>query len=576
MNIINLARKILFTHSVWTFGLLYLLLLVLFPPNFRQYDNIFFTQVLMWGEPGVHTHCVSYFLMYPLSWIAALKPPFDPYTLFIFVLNGCTILLVARLLIHTKESPRFSHIGACLLAVQLFYCPFLFVEFAVVSCAAMAAGLLLLIRASRRGKTLISWAAVLFILLAATLRFDSCILLFPFLVIASCIEWMRGNKKILIYCGVALIGILTIYSTQHTMAKTSFWGNQEMDLSVVHHTRSSYLDYADVSSTEFQSKKQARYDEIGFTPALKDLFVSWNFQTPLRKDNEWWSALYEIYQSHDYTTPELVWARLKQGADIAQQFLGSLFNLYYLAAIFLPVVLATFFSVAKEGITTGLMRNSLGLLYLVLFVVLVAALCYTGRINNGSFLSVYFSCFIFILFSISNTKLKISGYRNQALTCAVMLPLFAFLPYTQRSYISKLFSPLRASYANPELIALLEKEMKQTPDLYYFAFAQSYRSIAIPSNLFCASNIRRYDHFLPMGDWESCLPYYENMLLEAGYESDIDIITADNARFVHTKKYPFLDKIQKIVNYHNEINNSNLQIVLDKNLGDDCKIYRIE
>ncbi len=572
----SLLRKIFFEHAVITTALLYISILLLFPPYFNGYDNIFFTHALMWGEPSVHTVCISYYLMYPLSWIAAFKPAFDPFTVFVFALNGISLVLVARLLIQTKAQPQLSHYCGWLLVILLTYMPILYFEFAIASSFSMAAGLLLLLKTSRKKKIVLSLIASLYILVAASLRFDSCLVLLPLIGLAAAIEFIRGNKAFMLYSSVVAMGILIINTTQSHYTTADFWGNEEMNLTIVHTSRCSLVDYKDISSSDFQKKKEAQYDAIGFTAPVRKLFFAWQFNAPLRGDNAWWEKIEKIRMSHDYTPLELQKVRLERALQSGRAFISPLLHFYYIIVLLYVAAVVIVITFWQHRVIHAVKKCAPFLLYTSLFFALFALLCYGGRINLTAYLSVFYVCFPLCVLSIKEMSFSIDHRFLRLASYSCLFIVSIFIPYTQRKTIIKLFSPLEASYSYPSITQYLEKQMQQNPEMLYFAPAQLYRRLAVPSNLLLSENIDRMERFLPMGDWESCLPFYEQRLQRMGVENDLSLVTMKNARFVLTQKLEPRSGLQLLIDFYRDYYQIKLKAVLDSQLNDECFIYRVE
>ncbi len=580
-----MIQRIFFTYASWTAALLYILLLFFFSPNLELYDNAFLSLLLIWGDPGFHNTISSIFLLYPLSKIAALIPFWDPYTLFLFVWNGLSIVILARCLIQTKSTPNLAQILGWLLLVYLLLEPCLHLEFGTNSFLGMTAGLVLLIQATRKRSLWLSLAAIIFFSAAAGLRCDSCLGFIPIILLMSALEFYAGNRLLLRYALLVLAIILTInWGQRYYSSSVSMWGEEQVNLNTIHTARVSFADYPSFSSQEFEKKKIAQYDAIGFTETVRDSLQHYYFNTPLRKDREWWAQIYKIRKSHDFTSLQYLHYRL---VITHRYFTNTLIDYaYYFLASSCCVLLFLIVQARRSNWKSSLKQNIPLLLCIALFYAFLLLLSYNMRMNDRSFIPAFLATHALGLFmarGYSSPLARPLALRS-SLCLALVFSLLMMIVY--RESLKDYYSPFSGKYQYPEITDSLESYFQDHPEQVFFAFTQEYRKTALRLNNFDASSMHRFDkRYFPMGDWESCFPFYENMLRSVGIDNDIDLLAHQNARFIFFGLMKYIDEknFLLLLKHYNEYHHSNLELVeeyryryADKGNSGGYTIYRLE
>lgn len=296
---------------------------------------------------------------------------------------------------------------------------------------------------------------------------------------------------------------------------------------------------------------------------------SFIFAIPQRSNLNWWNEIKEIRKSGnldllDYAkSPKLIFAKLK----ILPR--KEKCTLIVTSAL---LVLCLLFRV-KGGATP--------LIFSYLYVGLLFILDCRGRLNETALSAMMCPTIILALFYCKNIKVVLNQALVRVVSCGILLLMCVYGSvnvYEKRQ--NYYFSPLKQTYEDERKTEMLAKVLEENPDNIYFAFSQVWRHMAIPVNALCADSFGEFSTFLFLGDWESCLPYYEKRLQQQGISSDLDLCTHNNIRFIvlHQRIMGVDEKniVSRYVNYYNQRTGANYQLIVEKDYPNLFLVLRVE
>lgn len=565
--LMRLLHQLFFKNAALTAIITYAFLFTIYPPYFYGMDNLVPALSLGWDNPSAHVMHVSYLLSYPLYYLSQLNFPIEFYTLYVLSLNGLSIFTIAFTLIQNKEKPTIVQYITWPIFIYLVQAFTLRIEFGICSFLALSAGLAALLKASREKNTKILLFGSFVMFAGAILRFDSCVGIIPYIIVLSFYEYFNGNKLFVKWGGGVVLIVIGITVLQKPLAETELWDNPHANIYTVHKSRIAFADYPDFSTPDYQKTKNDSYRLANLSAKEKNVILGQaSFIIPQRQDMKWWEKIACIRKDDNRTLSEKFNYLKKAPIKLCSKKLSVFF-------ILVPIALIILLSPQKGN----LCRISLALTSISINI----TLSYLGRYNHGVTCTMMIATVITILASTKNELLFSKGISLRD-KC---IPILSFIASILALLI--LISSNNRWRQDEEIKAAVLAELdtvhNRNPEHRYFLFSQLWRWLVCNNNFLLKSDINKYPYVLPLGDWLSCLPCYEQRLNQENIKSDIELPTYTFVRFIFLhrtiRSQSTNDQIRWVQNnldYYNSNNGTNYQLILETRVLGKFDIMKIE
>ncbi len=542
--------------------LLYLFLLLLFPPHLNE-DSLALAAALSWGEPSPHLIHIGYLLSYPMMVGRIIIPEIEWFTLSQIILNTISIGVFAYSVItpHRHESIGWREIMGLIcigcyiiLSISHMYFPW-------TGCAGMVAGLLLMFKGvSQQLRIVCTLCGLLLVLLGGSMRYDSCPVLLPYvgmLFILFLIERQWKQLWVTVAAGVCIIGINT---SQHLFANVSMWEpnahHQSQNIITVNDARMRFCDYVDLHDEE----KTQDYAALGLSQNDKELLSSFMYVIEQRSRPGWWEAIREVRDRHNSRIPHSfkdAWERISSPSIYRYLYLPQ--PRRYLAGKLLPLMLLLLLPLPR--------RWSDGRIWIfAATLAAIFAMMLIGRVNQQGTVSVYILAGGLLAGFIPRRKI------SSAWSKGIVLVLAATCCVSSAIKLHPLYSPLSPRFHDEEKTKLLTQEFSSHPEQIYIVLASAYSPYMWPTFTLKTSAFRVCPNAIPYGHWMYLMPSVQQHMNRAGIESDLTVLCHPEYRFVFGNE----NCMNLVLLYMEEHHGLHLRFVLEKRLGDDLGVYRIE
>ncbi len=583
----SLIHQIFFRHAAWTAVVLYALCLLIFQPNFPSIDQIFYSLSLNWGEPTAQMIYPFVYLGYVWAYLSSWGLPFDIYSLFILIVNGACLYLIAKTCIQTELKPCALHYFAWFVVLYLISLPFLLIAFTSVSLIAMAVGTLCLIHSTRERRGLASVLFVAFILLAAMIRFDSSLGVLPFLIVVCFWEFIQKNRRFLPYIMVVILGIIGMHQAQIKLSIAPLWGNPEASLLEIHQARVSFCDYPDFTNPQDIDAKEKAYLDQGFSSLDRELVSNMTLISTQRHSIDWWQDLGRIRKSGQLYDKYYLYQIKRRLLLSSGHFKASLAKIPIY--IYIPLILLCL------PMRWSTRWRILSLWGMMLLLFCICAL--RGRLVPGVMSGLWYVSLILILAYLPNKlhqkeptyrlKLKLMLFFLVGMAILFKESVLQRYPANYPAGTAPLISFAKASYYDQDTHDAIVEECARHPELLYFTGFIEWRYFALPTHVLWKAHIHKISNFLPYIEWHAASPAYEQFIRSHGITSDRDIPYLDHARFIiaqidQESEQPELfaswlgNRVKRVIAYEHKQFGRHLKLVHEKKLTDRLSVYRLD
>ncbi len=543
--------------------LAYLLLQLLFPPSMNG-DALSLAAAACWGEPSPHLIYVGYLMSALIMGARMMVPGVEWFTVSQIALNALAIAAFAHCVLRRRQGEPLGWQGVLGLLYMLAYMVLSCIDlhYPWPGCAGMVAGFLLMLRGVDRGKASRFGMGLLLLLLGASMRYDSCPVLLPFMGMLMLLFILTRRWKRLIPVLVSIVVVVAVHGIQPFFAEVSLWEpsarHAPQNLIHVNDARMRFCDYVDLHD----AGKEADYAALGLSNNDKDMITHFNNALEQRSRPQWWESIRRVRDRGNERFPRsfaAAWERVR--SESIYRYLYHDRPRFYLAMMSLPLLLLLILPFPRrwDDARPWVALAALGA---------VAAMMLVGRVNQqGCWAVVVSSCGLALGLM---PRRPLGGMVPKVAACGMVAAACIWFGML----LAPLWSPFSLRYKDAARTAVLHREFAANPGRTYVVDWGVWVRDMLPLSSLRSAPFLASPNAVPVGNWMMLLPSVQQRLQEAGVESDCTVLLHPEYRFVRPLS---ADTEQgRELRYMEEHHGLRLHYVLEKALDDNLGVYRVE